>query len=59
MSRENISDYEERPQHTDTWHRPFLQIPLPPPEYYERLSEEQREKEEENEEGRRVIVIDL
>lgn len=58
MSQEYFYGHKPKPEYSETWQQPFLQIPLPPPEYYEKLSEEERE-EDEGEEGRRVIIIDL
>lgn len=62
MSQKYLYGYEPKQKYSETWQRPFLQIPLAPPEYYEQLSEEEqerREEEEGSEEGRRVIIIDL
>ena len=49
--------HESKEQHyEEQWQRPFLQLPLPPLEYYEELD---TKEEEEEKEGRRVIIIDI
>ena len=55
-----MSNYNEVQQSDLERSRPFLQIPLPPPEYLEYLEKKGAEKQEDSpDEERGVIIIEL